>query len=70
MYKIFNGKSWIEFSRYEYLINWVTQFNRNTRGEFTNSFLNHVGVNQNDVYFAGRMWTEFLRNTLSETTEQ
>lgn len=52
MYKVFDGKTWYEFSTYEYLLNWLSQFNRNVYGRY-NSFISCTGTNPGDTYYAG-----------------
>lgn len=57
MYKVFDGKTWYEFSTYKYLINWLSKFNRNVYGKY-NSFLACTGTNPNDTYYAGVSFTD------------
>lgn len=47
MYRVFNGKSWLEFENYIQLVNWVSQYNTHKQ---TNTFLDQVGINENDTY--------------------
>lgn len=55
MYKVFDGRVWIEFSKYEYLVCWLAQYNMKFAG-YCNSFLEHTGVNPRDTYYAGIIW--------------
>lgn len=59
MYKIFDGKNWINFDNYIELVNWLSKFNvhRGFRGEY-NSFLRRVGNTDKDCY----RHEEFIRN--------
>ena len=45
-YFVFNGKQTLDFSSYEHLVNWLSQYNSISLKE--NSFLNLVGNNPND----------------------
>ncbi len=52
MYKVYNGKNWIDFDSYDELLNWLSQFNEGKEGAKarTNTFLSKVGNNTNDTY--------------------
>ncbi len=53
MYKVFNGKNWLNFETYLLLINWLSQYNAscfsNKTGR-TNTFLEKVGNSDKDTY--------------------
>ena len=50
MYKVFNGKNWLEFSSYDFLLNWLAQYNTGLTITTPNTFLCKVGHNPNDTY--------------------
>lgn len=54
MYRVFDGNTWREFSKYSYLLNWLSMYNV-AWGNYRNTFLNRVGVNPGDTYYAGFM---------------
>ena len=51
MYKVFDGKNWIEFDNYKELVNWLAQFNVRTVMKKFNTFLQKVGHNDNDICY-------------------
>lgn len=53
MYKVFDGKTWIEFETYGDLVNYLSKFNRKSILKCQdNTFLNCVGNNPNDTYYS------------------
>ena len=51
MYKVFNGKQWLNFETYQLLVNWLSQFNiyRGKRVDY-NRFLAQVGNSDKDTF--------------------
>lgn len=56
MYKVFNGREWIEFDSYDILICWLAKFNRWTNNGIRNGFLDMTGVNPGDTFFEKKYW--------------
>lgn len=52
MYYVFNGRNWINFENYEFLINWLSQHNMRCGSVVENQFLEKVGNSENDCYLA------------------
>lgn len=50
MYKVYNGKTWIDFESYDELLNWLSQFNTIKLGKHVNTFLEKVGNSNKDTY--------------------